>query len=203
MASNWAVLQPQSYPCRIATAPMYRPSPKIDFSMPSVSLRSLMESMWRILLPPSTPTQILINPSALPSSLSVTKLLAVILKKGPNVWSWRSSFCALDASSISDMLGMSASLLAFAITRGNLLFWMGDIIKLKSDEVGVRDCEIGIIFDEIGTWILVWVAGFICRFNFMVGEAQGNVMFYRSPNEFNSAKNREGTKCSGLNIFLS
>lgn len=165
IASNWADLQPQSNPCLIATAPIYKPIPNIDFSIPSVSLWSLIESKWRIL---PLPNHILTNPSAFPSSLSVTKLLAVILKKGPRVWSWRLSFWALDDSSISDMVGNEIdSLIAFRVRHLNLFFWRG----------GVKRWEI-LIFGERGRrWILVWIGGLVCKLrfwlSFIVEEANG------------------------------
>lgn len=44
-------------------------------------------------------------PSALPSSLWVSRFLAVILKKGPSVLSWRSRFWVLDEAKMSAMVG--------------------------------------------------------------------------------------------------
>lgn len=120
MASNSAVLQPQSYPCLTATAPMNKPIPKIDFSMPTVSLLNLIESRWRIL--PLTHT--LISPSAFPRSFWVSKLFAVILKKGPRVWSWRSTFWALDAFNISDMVGIVASVSSFLFSCNFDVIWV-------------------------------------------------------------------------------
>lgn len=137
IASNSAVVQPHSYPCLIATAPRNNPIPNIDFSIPVVSFRSLMESKCRIF----PLNQTLTTPSALPRSLFVSKLVAVILKKGPNVRSWRSRFCALDASMISDIVGNSISWLSVfryrlcdgldlvrIWGRSGLHFWMGNCV---------------------------------------------------------------------------
>uniref|UniRef100_A0A2P2PCQ8 Uncharacterized protein n=1 Tax=Rhizophora mucronata TaxID=61149 RepID=A0A2P2PCQ8_RHIMU len=44
MASNSAVLHPESYPYRMARAPINKPMPKIDLSISSVSLFNRIES---------------------------------------------------------------------------------------------------------------------------------------------------------------
>ena len=59
------------------------------------------------------------------SSFSVSKLLAVILKKGPRIWSLRTSFWDLDDSNISDMVGIVTSKLSsFLFWTGVVLFWI-------------------------------------------------------------------------------
>ncbi|KAG9129828.1 hypothetical protein Leryth_016016 [Lithospermum erythrorhizon] len=57
------------------------------------------------------------SPSALPSSLPVSILLAVTRKNGPKVCNCRSRFCALDVSMISDIDGneVASSLLRSSV----------------------------------------------------------------------------------------
>lgn len=135
MASNSAFLHPQSNPCLIATAPMNNPIPNIDFSTPIVSFFSLIESKCRIF----PPNQTLITPSALPNSLRVFKLLASILKKGPNVWIRISRFCNFDAFTISDIVGTESSRLFVLSCVVMFTFW----IDLISD---IGDTEISRLF---------------------------------------------------------
>lgn len=140
MANNSAVLQPQSYPYRIATAPMNNPSPKMDFSIPKLSLFNRIESRWRIFPPNHTLTK----PSAFPISLSVPKLFAVIRKNGPNVCRRRLRFWASPAATISAIVGM-----LFSFCRPNF--------------DGSGNCELGDL-DEDEAWILVrvlWTGEFL------------------------------------------
>ena len=140
MANNSAVLQPQSYPYRIATAPMNNPSPKIDFSIPKLSRFNRIESRWRIL--PRNHTRI--NPSAFPISRCDSKLFAVIRKNGPNVCSRRLIFWASPAARISAIVGNSSPLGAIRAFGG------------LSDFDGSGNWKLGLLDeDEEVTWNLV------------------------------------------------
>jgi len=61
--------------------------------------------------------QTLINPSALPSSFLVSKLVAVILKRGPTFCSFKSRFWALDDSNMSSIVGILPFLLLLVDTK--------------------------------------------------------------------------------------
>lgn len=137
MANNSAVLQPQSYPYRIATAPMNNPSPKMDFSIPKLSLFNRIESRWRIFPPNHTLTK----PSAFPISRSVSKLFAVIRKNGPSVCRRRLRFWDSPAATISAIVGMLFSFCPLVVIR---------------DFDGSGNCELGYL-DEDEAWILVRV----------------------------------------------
>ncbi|ERN02758.1 hypothetical protein AMTR_s00086p00036940 [Amborella trichopoda] len=110
MERSSAFLHPESYPCLIATAPTNKPSPKIDLSIPIVSLLILIESRCKILSIILSLNQSLMKPSALPSSCWVAKLVAVTLKKGPKVLRWSFMFWLREEAINSDIEGMGSLL---------------------------------------------------------------------------------------------
>ncbi|KAI6701384.1 hypothetical protein NL676_015708 [Syzygium grande] len=87
-------------PMPYGQSPNEQPYPNMYLSIP---LLNLIESRRRIF----PPVQTRIKPSALPSSFWASKLVAVVLKKGPSVFGSMSRVWALEALIMSVMVGKS------------------------------------------------------------------------------------------------